>query len=341
MDTSEKRFEQDIETYLLSEEGGYIKGSMATYDKVKAIDLLLLKTFIANTQPKEWERFCKMYGDGADKQLYKRFDEEVQAKGLIHVLRYGVRDRGIDLKFCYFAPPSGLNPDVVRKYNSNILTCTRQFYYSAQNNNSIDMVLSLNGIPIVAIELKNQLKGQCVENAKVQFMHDRDPKELLFHFNRRILVYFAADLYEVWMTTKLDKEKTFFLPFNQGSNGAGNSAQLMAKEGKYATLRLPSGEMRMVPLVCRASIGTIGNGDHNLIKIGKAGRKRHMGIRPTVRGSVMNPNDHPHGGGEGRAPIGRPGPSTPWGKPALGLKTRKKKASDKLIVRRRDGRAIK
>lgn len=123
---------------------------------------------------------------------------------------------------------------------------------------------------------------------------------------------------------------------------AGNSAQLMAKEGKYATLRLPSGEMRMVPMVCRASIGTVGNTDHNLIKIGKAGRKRHMGIRPTVRGSVMNPNDHPHGGGEGRAPIGRPGPCTPWGKPALGLKTRKKKkASNKLIVRRRDGRAIK
>ena len=123
---------------------------------------------------------------------------------------------------------------------------------------------------------------------------------------------------------------------------AGNSAQLMAKEGKYATLRLPSGEMRMVPLVCRASIGTVGNTDHNLIKIGKAARKRHMGVRPTVRGSVMNPNDHPHGGGEGRAPIGRPGPCTPWGKPALGLKTRKKKkASNKLIVRRRDGRAIK
>ena len=123
---------------------------------------------------------------------------------------------------------------------------------------------------------------------------------------------------------------------------AGNSAQLMAKEGKYATLRLPSGEMRMVSLGCRASIGVVGNGDHNLVKIGKAGRKRHMGIRPTVRGSVMNPNDHPHGGGEGRAPIGRPGPSTPWGKPALGLKTRKKKkASNKLIVRRRDGRAIK
>ena len=123
---------------------------------------------------------------------------------------------------------------------------------------------------------------------------------------------------------------------------AGNSAQLMAKEGKYATLRLPSGEMRMVPIICRASVGVVGNGEHNLINIGKAGRKRHMGIRPTVRGSVMNPNDHPHGGGEGKTGIGRPGPCTPWGKPALGLKTRKKKkASNKLIVRRRDGKAIK
>jgi len=123
---------------------------------------------------------------------------------------------------------------------------------------------------------------------------------------------------------------------------AGNSAQLMAKEGKYATLRLPSGEMRMVPIQCRATVGIVGNVDHNLINIGKAGRKRHMGIRPTVRGSVMNPNDHPHGGGEGKCSIGRPGPCTPWGKPALGLKTRKKnKQSNKLIVRRRDGRAIK
>ena len=122
---------------------------------------------------------------------------------------------------------------------------------------------------------------------------------------------------------------------------AGNSAQLMAKEGKYATLRLPSGEMRMVPIGCRATVGQVGNIDHELINIGKAGRKRHMGIRPTVRGSVMNPNDHPHGGGEGRTSIGRPGPVTPWGKPALGLKTRKKsKQSNKLIIRRRDGKAL-
>ena len=122
---------------------------------------------------------------------------------------------------------------------------------------------------------------------------------------------------------------------------AGNSAQLMAKEGKNATLRLPSGEMRMVPIGARATIGVIGNGEHALVNIGKAGRKRNMGIRPTVRGSVMNPNDHPHGGGEGKTSVGRPGPCTPWGKPALGLKTRKKNnKSNKMIVRRRDGKAL-
>ncbi len=122
---------------------------------------------------------------------------------------------------------------------------------------------------------------------------------------------------------------------------AGVSAQLMAKEGKNAIIRMPSGEMRMVPVICRASIGQVGNTEHNLVNIGKAGRKRHMGIRPTVRGSVMNPNDHPHGGGEGKAPVGRPGPCTPWGKPALGYKTRKKnKQSNKMIIRRRDGKAL-
>ncbi|MBQ3322072.1 MAG: 50S ribosomal protein L2 [Firmicutes bacterium] len=118
---------------------------------------------------------------------------------------------------------------------------------------------------------------------------------------------------------------------------AGNGAQLMAKEGKFASLRLPSGEVRKVRQECRATIGEVGNIDHQNIQIGKAGRKRHMGIRPTVRGSVMNPNDHPHGGGEGKAGIGRVSPVTPWGKPALGYKTRKKgKASDKYIVKRRN-----
>ena len=120
---------------------------------------------------------------------------------------------------------------------------------------------------------------------------------------------------------------------------AGNMAQLMAKEGVYALIRLPSGELRNVPANCMASIGQVGNIDHENVKLGKAGRKRHLGIRPTVRGSVMNPNDHPHGGGEGKSPIGRPSPVTPWGKPTLGYKTRKKhKASDKFIVKRRNAK---
>ncbi len=123
----------------------------------------------------------------------------------------------------------------------------------------------------------------------------------------------------------------------QLARSAGNGAQLMAKEGKYAQVRLPSGEVRKVLMNCRATIGEVGNGDHSNIQIGKAGRKRHMGIRPTVRGSVMNPNDHPHGGGEGRTPIGRKSPVTPWGKPTLGYKTRKKnKASNQYIVKRRN-----
>ena len=123
---------------------------------------------------------------------------------------------------------------------------------------------------------------------------------------------------------------------------AGNAAQLMAKEGKYATLRMPSGEMRMVPVECRATIGQVGNIEHELVNVGKAGRTRNKGFRPTVRGSVMNPNDHPHGGGEGKTGFGRPGTVTRWGKPALGLKTRKSnKRSNKLIVRRRDGKGLK
>ena len=122
------------------------------------------------------------------------------------------------------------------------------------------------------------------------------------------------------------------------ARSAGASAQILGKEGKYVLIRLTSGEVRKVLGTCLATIGEVGNEDYSLVKIGKAGRKRHMGIRPTVRGSVMNPNDHPHGGGEGRAPIGRSGPMTPWGKPALGYKTRKKKSSDKLIVRRRNSK---
>ena len=122
------------------------------------------------------------------------------------------------------------------------------------------------------------------------------------------------------------------------ARSAGSSVQILGREGNYVLVRLASGEVRKVLGTCLATVGEVGNEDYGLVKLGKAGRKRHMGVRPTVRGSVMNPNDHPHGGGEGKAPVGRSGPMTPWGKPALGYKTRKKKASDKLIVRRRNGK---
>jgi type I restriction enzyme R subunit len=221
METKEKNFEQDIESYLLSK-GGYVKGTMATYDKKLAIDMSVLIQFIEATQPKQWAKYKNIYGENAEHQLYKMFQNNVAQSGLIYVLRNGIKDRGIGLKFVYFEPASGLNEELVERYKANILTETRQFFYSADNKNSIDMVLSVNGIPVVALELKNQLTGQTVENAKHQFRYDRDPKEPLFWFNNRILAYFGVDLEEVVMTTQLKGEDTFFLPFNQGSNGAGN-----------------------------------------------------------------------------------------------------------------------
>lgn len=220
METKEKNFENDIEAYLLSR--GYVKGNQATYDKNRAIDMPVLISFIQATQPKMWQRYVNVYGEKAEKQLYTIFQQNVEHNGLVHVLRYGVKDRGMELRFAYFSPASNLNEELVQKYKSNILTCTRQFSYSTQNHNTIDVVLSLNGIPVVALELKNQLTGQSVENAKRQFMYDRDEKEFCFRFNNRFLVYFAVDLYEVAMTTHLQGANTYFLPFNQGSNGAGN-----------------------------------------------------------------------------------------------------------------------
>lgn len=221
METKEKNFEDSIEHFLLTE-GGYVKGDMVTFDRTKALDMPVLLKFIQVTQPKFWQRFLNNHGDGAEKQLFKVFQADVSRYGLIHVLRNGIKDRGVPIRFCYFAPSSTLNPDLVQRYNANVLTCTRQFAYSNDIHNTIDIVLSLNGIPIIALELKNQITGQSVENGKMQFIYDRNHKELIFNFNSRILVYFAVDLYEVAMTTELKGDKTYFLPFNQGSNGAGN-----------------------------------------------------------------------------------------------------------------------
>ena len=233
----EKNFEEDIEQYLLSE-GGYTKGSQKTYDKDKAIDMPTLISFIEKTQPKEWKRYVAKYGDNSSKQLYRVFQDDVVRYGLISVLRKGVTDFGIPIRFCYFAPASELNEGLVAKYRANILTVTRQFSYTTRNHNTIDMVLSLNGIPVVALELKNQLTGQSVEHSKKQWIEDRDPKELIFNKNSRILAYFGVDLYEAIMSTELKGVKTFFMPFNQGSAGAGRvggAGNPAADDGEYVT----------------------------------------------------------------------------------------------------------
>lgn len=216
----EKNFEADIEQYLLTE-GGYIKGSQKTYDKEKAIDLDTLIRFIKDSQPKAWEKFERVFGATAKAELYKTMQGDILKYGLIHTLRKGIKNRGIEIQLCYFAPASSLNPELIEKYNKNILECTRQFVYSKDIKNSIDMVLSLNGIPVVAIELKNQFTGQDINDSIEQWKNNRNPKEPLFHFDNRILAYFGCDLYEAAMATELKGEKTFFMPFNQGSNGAG------------------------------------------------------------------------------------------------------------------------
>lgn len=218
---NERRFEEDIEAYLLSK-GGYRKGSMSGYDKEKAINMNELLRFIQVTQAKAWQRFQMIYKEKSEEQLYKRLNQEINTHGLLYVLRNGIKDRGVRFFILAFRPENSISKEINQDYESNIVTCTRQFTYSPYNKNSIDMVLSINGIPVVALELKNQIKGQSVQNAKIQFMEDRDSRENCFQFNKRFLVYFAVDLYEVWMTTKLDGRKTYFLPFNQGSNGAGN-----------------------------------------------------------------------------------------------------------------------
>ena len=222
MEENERRFESDIETYLLSEDGGYTKGYPEDFDRGNALNKKDLFTFIENSQQLEWNRYKKAFPDDYEGRFIKRFNEEVVNRGIIDVIRNGIIDRGYKFKLAYFQPETSLNPEDRRLYELNILNETRQLKYSTQNENSVDIVLLLNGIPVVALELKNQITGQNSENAQKQFMYDRDPRELIFRFNTRIIVYFAVDHYDVKMTTKLDGKNTKYLPFNQGSNGAGN-----------------------------------------------------------------------------------------------------------------------
>ena len=216
MPDNERQFEQDIESFLLSPVGGWQKASDAGYrasmDSGMALDLATLVDFVQATQPIQWQRFEKQCNSDPEKKFYKAFENAVENDGLISVLRHGFKHRGIEFRVCYFKPESTLNDVAVKHYGQNICQCIRQWHYSGQNNNSVDMMLAVNGIPIVAIELKNQLTGQSVDNAKRQWMFDRDPKEPAFRLNHRVLVFFAVDLYEAVMTTKLDGAKTYFLP---------------------------------------------------------------------------------------------------------------------------------
>lgn len=225
MEENERRFEQDIETYLLSQDGGYIKGNPQDFDRECALNKKDLFTFIENTQKNEWDKFKRAFPDDYEARFIKRFNDEVVTRGIIDVIRNGIKHTGagtFKFKLAYFMPETSLNPEDMDLYNKNILNETRQLKYSTQNENSVDIVLLLNGIPVVALELKNQITGQNSENAQKQFMYDRDPRELIFRFNSRVIVYFAVDHYDVEYTTKLAGKNTYYLPFNQGSNGAGN-----------------------------------------------------------------------------------------------------------------------
>lgn len=233
MADNEKQFETDIESFLISPKGGWQKATDAGYKagfqydsagaliENYALDIETLCTFVKNTQPVAWALFEKRCKSDPQKKFYKAFQNAVDMNGLVNVLRHGFKHRGQEFKVIFFKPETELNQLSITRYKENICQCIRQWHYSPRNNNSVDMMLAVNGIPLVAIELKDQLTGQTINNAIQQWMTDRDPREDAFQFNRRILTYFAVDLYRVSMTTRLLGSKTYFLPFNQGSNGPG------------------------------------------------------------------------------------------------------------------------
>ncbi|MDE7279051.1 MAG: type I restriction endonuclease subunit R, partial [Oscillospiraceae bacterium] len=197
--TTEKRFEEDIEAFFLSAEGGYTK-SFDIYNAEAGLYIDTFIGFIKSTQPKEWTRFEKICGSDPVKKFISAFNNACDTDGLLYVLRHGFKHKGIPFRVCYFKPESRLNKLAAALYEKNICNCIRQWHYSAVNKNSIDMVLTVNGIPVIALELKNQYTGQNVENAKNQWMNDREPREICFNFNKRILAYYCVDHTDVYMT---------------------------------------------------------------------------------------------------------------------------------------------
>lgn len=256
--TKEKNLEEDIESFLCSPEGGFFKCDDrhsllyvedGTYQMVgggymehrdRALDAATLVNFIQTTQPKAWDRFERMCNSDSTAKFAKVFNDAVDRLGMVAVLKHGFKHRGIPFKLVFFKPESGLNESAADRYAKNVCRCIRQFHFAETGNQTIDMVLDVNGIPLVSIELKDQFTGQDVENAMRQWREDRDPRCRCLKFNTRMVAFFAVDLENVYMTTKLEGAKTFFLPFNQGSAGAGNDggAGNPANPDGYATSHL-------------------------------------------------------------------------------------------------------
>lgn len=256
--TKEKNLEEDIESFLCSPEGGFFKCDDrhsllyvedGTYQMVgggymehrdRALDAATLVNFIQTTQPKAWDRFERMCNSDSTAKFAKVFNDAVDRLGMVAVLKHGFKHRGIPFKVVFFKPESGLNESAADRYAKNVCRCIRQFHFAETGNQTIDMVLDVNGIPLVSIELKDQFTGQDVENAMRQWREDSDPRCRCLKFNTRMVAFFAVDLENVYMTTKLEGAKTFFLPFNQGSAGAGNDggAGNPANPDGYATSHL-------------------------------------------------------------------------------------------------------
>jgi type I restriction enzyme R subunit len=219
---TEQTFEEAIESNLL-EHGGYVKGSSTDFDVKLGLFPSYITNFLKQSQPKAWDKIANIHKDEVEQKVIQRLVKEIDLRGALDVLRKGFTDYGVKFQMAYFKPESSLNPEADDLYQTNHLSVTRQLYYERVGKNSLDMVLSLNGLPIATIELKNQFSGQSVENAKKQYVYDREPNEPIFQFKKRALVHFAVDTDEAHMTTKLDGKNTRYLPFNLGyNNGAGN-----------------------------------------------------------------------------------------------------------------------
>jgi type I restriction enzyme R subunit len=219
---TEKAFEEAIEHHLI-EEGGYHRGNPDDFDRELALDKGVLLSFLRTSQPDKWEKSVSTHGGVVESKILKRLQAELDNRGMLNVLRKGFTDMGVHYKTVFFRPVSGLNPDTLKLYELNRLTVTRQVHYSPESEKAIDMLLSVNGLPVATVELKNQFTGQNADNARKQFMFDREQAELLFRFKKRALVHFAVDTDEAYMTTKLNGKQTRYLPFNRGCDGGGGN----------------------------------------------------------------------------------------------------------------------